>query len=135
MKIKNNNLGKLIGILMTAILVLTLGQALKAEEGYDEDLHGPAYPIIWSKPVAGVIFNHKTHTFDNGLDCDSCHDGLFEMAAGDAEGKNDFNMASLYKGNYCGACHDGSTAFASNTRCTTCHIGVKGQNRLLGSKK
>ena len=39
-------------------------------------------------------------------------------------------MASLYEGNYCGACHDGDTAFASNTRCTACHIGVNGYERL-----
>jgi hypothetical protein len=41
-------------------------------------------------------------------------------------------MATLYEGGYCGACHDGSTAFASDTRCTTCHIGVRGHARLLG---
>jgi c(7)-type cytochrome triheme protein len=136
MKRKDSNLKRLFGILMAGILVLTLGQVIGAEEEkYDEDVYGPAYPIIWTKPVVGVIFNHKTHTYDNGLDCDSCHSGLFEMAAGEAEGKDDFTMESLYKGNYCGACHDGSMAFASNTRCTTCHVGVKGYNRLLGGKK
>jgi c(7)-type cytochrome triheme protein len=69
---------------------------------------------------------------DAGLDCDSCHDELFEMEAGAAEQNEDFTMATLYEGGYCGACHDGSTAFASDTRCTTCHIGVRGHARLLG---
>ncbi len=42
-------------------------------------------------------------------------------------------METLYNGGYCGACHDGDTAFASNKRCTVCHIGVRGQARLSGS--
>ena len=41
-------------------------------------------------------------------------------------------MQGLYDGKYCGACHDGSMAFASDTKCTLCHIGVKGYNRALG---
>ena len=32
----------------------------------------------------------------------------------------------------CDSCHDGDMAFASNTRCTVCHIGVKGYNRAMG---
>lgn len=100
--------------------------------GYDEGVYGPAAPIIWNKPVKGVFFSHKTHTMDMGLSCDSCHDELFEMMAGAAEEKADFTMESLYAGKYCGACHDGSMAFASNTRCTTCHIGVKGVKRMSG---
>jgi len=85
--------------------------------------------------VKGVIFTHKTHTMDMGLSCDACHDELFEMMAGAAEEKADFTMESLYAGKYCGACHDGSMAFASNTRCTTCHIGVKGMKRMSGGTK
>jgi c(7)-type cytochrome triheme protein len=102
------------------------------EEEYDEDTYGPQDPIIWVKPVKSVVFDHKVHTMDGGMDCDSCHDDLFEMEAGVAEENEDFTMATLYEGGYCGACHDGDTAFASNTRCTTCHIGVRGHARLLG---
>jgi hypothetical protein len=40
-----------------------------------------------------------------------------------------FTMEALYAGKYCGVCHNGSDAFASNTRCATCHIGVKGLER------
>ncbi|WP_456432053.1 c(7)-type cytochrome triheme domain-containing protein [Thermosulfuriphilus sp.] len=43
-------------------------------------------------------------------------------------------MKSLYEGKYCGACHNGEMAFAANTKCTTCHIGVRGYNRLMGPK-
>ena len=105
-----------------------------AEEPYDEDTYGPKDPIIWEKPVKTVVFNHKTHTMGAGLDCASCHDDVFAMERGAAQESEDFTMQSLYKGRYCGTCHDGKTAFASNTRCTTCHIGVKGHARLTGKK-
>lgn len=94
----------------------------------------PAEPIVWTKPVKAVVFEHEKHTEDMGLDCQSCHDDLFVMQAGTAEENDDFTMESLYDGNYCGACHDGNTAFASNTRCTTCHIGVRGYARLMGEE-
>ncbi|NPA95197.1 MAG: hypothetical protein GXO58_07205 [Thermodesulfobacteria bacterium] len=100
--------------------------------GEDEEDY-PQEPIIFTKPVKAVVFDHKIH-IENGLDCDSCHDEPFEMAAGTAEENQDFNMKSLYEGKYCGQCHDGESAFASNTRCTLCHIGVKGYNRLTGIK-
>lgn len=93
----------------------------------------PEEAIIWTKPVKSVIFDHNTHTEEMGLDCESCHDDLFIMRTGAAEEEDDFTMESLYAGNYCGACHDGSTAFASNTRCTTCHIGVRGHARMTGA--
>jgi c(7)-type cytochrome triheme protein len=135
MKGKQNTLKKIFCISLAGALILALGQVIGAgEEEYDEFLYGPAAPIIWTKPVVGVIFEHKPHTYELGLDCDSCHDGLFEMVAGAAEENDDFTMESLYQGKYCGACHDGSMAFASNTRCTACHIGVKGYNRSLGTK-
>lgn len=89
--------------------------------------------IVWTKPVKAVIFDHNAHTEDFGLDCDSCHDELFAMEKGAAEKTDDFTMQSLYDGKYCGKCHDGSTAFASDTRCNSCHIGVKGYNRMMGN--
>ena len=92
----------------------------------------PEEPIVWTKPVKAVIFSHATHTEDMGLDCESCHDELFIMKAGAAQENDDFNMQALYDGLYCGACHDGSTAFASDTRCTACHIGVRGYARMTG---
>ncbi len=120
-----------VALLVSGALLSASEEVLVVEE-YDEDTYGPLAPIVWDKPVRGVVFYHKTHTMDAELDCDSCHDDLFEMEAGVAEENEDFNMATLYEGGYCGACHDGSTAFASDTRCTTCHIGVRGVARLSG---
>jgi len=92
----------------------------------------PEDPIVWTKPAKAVVFYHKAHIEDFGLECDSCHDDAFSMKAGVAEQSPNFTMKSLYEGQYCGKCHDGETAFASNTLCNTCHIGVKGYDRLMG---
>jgi len=87
--------------------------------------------IVFNRPVKGVMFTHKEHV-DMGLDCASCHDNAFEMRKGAAEeGLDKFNMRALYAGKYCGVCHNGNIAFASNTRCASCHIGVKGAERML----
>lgn len=117
-------------VLLSAALLVAENKAV--EEEYDEDTYGPKEPVVWTKPVKSVIFDHKVHTMQSGLDCSDCHDDLFQMEAGAAQENEDFTMAALYDGGYCGACHDGSTAFASDTRCTACHIGVIGHNRLMG---
>ncbi|MDR0476352.1 MAG: cytochrome c3 family protein [Desulfobulbaceae bacterium] len=128
---------KIINIISLAIVaLLCAGVVLAAEEKqgaaqpYDENTYGPAAPIIWEKPVKAVVFSHKTHTMGAGLGCDSCHGGLFEQESGAAEKKPDFTMDKIYKGGYCGACHDGQTAFAAKTRCAACHIGARGLKRL-----
>lgn len=86
--------------------------------------------ILFLEPVKSVAFSHDFHSKEAGLECDSCHSGLFEMKAFAAQKRDDFTMASLYEGQYCGACHDGETAFASDTRCASCHGGVKAYNRV-----
>lgn len=100
--------------------------------GQDEEEY-PEEPIVFTKPVKAVVFDHKKHIEDAGLSCDDCHDELFEMAAGTAEENEDFNMEALYNGKYCGACHNGEMAFASNRKCTSCHIGVLGWQRMQGT--
>lgn len=129
MKRRDTSAVKLFTVLLLAIFVAVAGQ-VNGEEEYDEEAFGPAAPIVWTKPVKAVVFTHKVHTQKAGLECDSCHDEVFEMAAGSAEENVDFTMESLYNGKYCGTCHDGETAFASNTRCSSCHIGVRGFNKM-----
>ncbi len=128
---------KILLLLIAALFLLSgalysVGSDKQVDDEYDEDTYGPEDPIIWTMPVKSVVFEHKVHTMGAELECDSCHDDLFEMEAGVAEENEDFTMATLYDGGYCGSCHDGSTAFASNTRCTACHIGVRGHARLQG---
>jgi c(7)-type cytochrome triheme protein len=124
---------KTLFIIILALFIIPAAYIIAAdteETEYDEDLYGPKDPIIWDQPVKGVVFDHKIHTMDMELDCDSCHDEIFEMEAGTAQENEDFTMETIYDGEYCGSCHDGGDAFDANTRCTTCHIGVRGVKRL-----
>lgn len=90
--------------------------------------------IVFNRPVKGVIFGHKEHV-DMGLSCASCHDKEFEMRKGAAEeNPGKFTMQAMYAGKYCGVCHNGNIAFAANTRCTSCHIGVKGLEKMSKRK-
>jgi len=82
--------------------------------------------ILYTKPVESVIFRHQDHVKKNNS-CSVCHSGLFEMEALRAQKNKDFNMDSLYKGKYCGACHNGKKAFASDTQCARCHLGSAAQ--------
>lgn len=92
--------------------------------------------IIFNEPVKAVTFDHEMHTSDFGLECSSCHNDLFKMKMGNAEEHaSEFTMEALYAGKYCGACHNGDDAFASDTKCTLCHIGVKGFDRLFSGEK
>ncbi|RJQ42578.1 MAG: hypothetical protein C4534_09905 [Gaiellales bacterium] len=96
--------------------------------GATSDALGVPDDIYFTKPVDAVVFSHDTHVTDMGFKCDSCHSGLFEMKALSSQGEPDFDMAGLAEGKYCGACHSGEPqmAFASDTQCARCHVGVKG---------
>ena len=90
--------------LFSAALLSASGSGdTQVEEEYDEDTYGPKAPVVWVRPVKSVVFEHKVHTMGAELDCDSCHDDLFEMEAGVAEENEDFTMATLYEGGYCGS--------------------------------
>jgi c(7)-type cytochrome triheme protein len=116
---------------MTVAGLIVFNIPTNAEDTQDS---GAPEDIIYTKPVKSVIFSHKKHT-GSGLSCDSCHTKLFEMSAKNAESKPDFVMKSLYEGKYCGACHaPRGIAFASNTQCARCHIGVKGLERAEKQK-
>ncbi|HEB02205.1 MAG TPA: hypothetical protein ENI12_03120 [Nitrospirae bacterium] len=118
----------LLLFLMACMLTLVAGTpAPSADEGvfYEGD-------VIYTIPVMSVIFSHRAHVEDLGLGCDMCHPDLFMMSNLQAQENDDFTMQSLYDGKYCGACHDGSWAFASDTQCARCHIGVKGFAKATG---
>ena len=81
--------------------------------------------IFFTKGVETVLFSHKVHVEQKELSCDLCHARNFRMQALRAQENPDFTMKSLMEGKYCGACHNGTMAFAANTRCGDCHTGVK----------
>jgi len=65
------------------------------------------------KQTGKVHFSHARHLKD--MQCDSCHPKLF------ATGPNrTFTMAEMEKGKSCGACHNGTKAFAIQN-CGGCH--------------
>jgi c(7)-type cytochrome triheme protein len=116
--------------LSVLILVLAVAVMITVYEGIvvaEDDVIGGG-EIIYTKPVKSVLFSHKSHAA-MGLDCNACHDKIFQMAALSAQDKADFNMKGLYDKKFCGFCHakDGM-AFASDTQCARCHIGTKGFN-------
>lgn len=80
--------------------------------------------ILYTQPVKSVIFRHQHHVDVKKISCAKCHSGLFEMEALRAQGKKDFVMESLYRGRYCGACHNGKEAFASDKQCARCHVRI-----------
>jgi c(7)-type cytochrome triheme protein len=116
------------------MLIVAAAMAAGAQSVLAENMeHGG--DIIYTKPVKGVLFSHKVHVEEKGLTCDLCHAREFPMEALKVQENADFNMASLYEGRYCGSCHNGAMAFASNTRCASCHVGVKGLPKASADKK
>jgi c(7)-type cytochrome triheme protein len=65
------------------------------------------------KETGPVHFSHAKHV--KSTQCDACHPALF------ATGPNrTFTMAEMTKGKSCGACHNGTKAFALE-KCEACH--------------
>ena len=106
---------------ITSLLLLLLATgSVSAGEEYDVKLYGPRNTIVWEKPVKAT-FDHKTHTMEAGLECSSCHDDIFYMKRGTAGRNPEFRMKAMAEGQFCGSCHDGDTAFATDTNCMACH--------------
>ena len=99
----------------------------------------PNEKIVFTKPVKTVVFDHDTHINKAEISCESCHKEVFAMKGGELEGeKLAFSDDPAEKRKYlvelhnkfCGTCHDSSQAFGYLTKCTVCHIGVKGDNKM-----
>lgn len=70
--------------------------------------------------VRPVIFSHWFHRIR--FRCVVCHSELeFEMRAG----ANQVTMEEIIQGKFCGACHDGETAW-STEHCDLCHSALPG---------
>lgn len=109
-------------VLLLILLTFPVLMAVSASTGTFSDGGG----ILYTEPVKSVLFSHKIHADDKRISCDRCHSGLFDMEALKVQQKKDFTMESLYKGKYCGACHNGKAAFASDTQCARCHVRADG---------
>ncbi len=70
--------------------------------------------------VRPVVFPHWFHRIR--FRCKVCHHELgFKMRVG----TNDFNMAAIIDGKFCGACHNNDIAWGPD-RCDLCHSGKRG---------
>ncbi len=106
-------------ILTLSASLLLAGNGLASDE-YDVKAYGPKSEIVWNTPIKAT-FEHKVHTMDAGMECSSCHDDVFNMQRGAAVKSKKFTMAAMAEGQFCGSCHDGDTAFATDTNCMACH--------------
>ena len=66
-----------------------------------------------------AVFSHWFHRIR--FRCYVCHPAIFPMKAG---GGPAIKMDDIRAGKYCGACHNGKTAWeASFDTCMRCHVG------------
>lgn len=73
--------------------------------------------LKWPNEDAGETqFSHSAH-LDMDFSCDSCHPDLFKAKFLGQK----MTMDEMNNGEYCGACHDGSTAFSVEEDCESCH--------------
>lgn len=72
-----------------------------------------------TKGMPNVLFPHSSHTM--WLACSNCHPAPFVPVAG----ANQINMADIFRGRFCGMCHD-RVAFVTFFSCNRCHSVPQG---------
>jgi c(7)-type cytochrome triheme protein len=78
--------------------------------------HKSTKEITYNIPDIGKV--DFSHTFHVGMyKCDDCHNSI--ISSGSL--RKTFTMAEMEKGNSCGACHDGKSAFSVASNCGRCH--------------
>lgn len=118
-----------LGVTACAVLLLIVAaQAASAVEPLSQKTKpevSASYgnTLVTAQKATHQVFSHKKHIIGVGLDCDACHPDIFQKKRGAARAAGDFNMKSLEKGKYCGACHNGDEAFGVTDKkdCITCH--------------
>ena len=75
--------------------------------------------ITWEGGGYGTVKFEGDEHAEKGYKCESCHPSLFQKKKGSAK----MTMASLNKGQFCGACHNGKVAFSTDNpkECHECH--------------
>jgi c(7)-type cytochrome triheme protein len=75
---------------------------------------GPGKTLEWEKG-GKVVFSGDAH---KSAKCADCHQsGLFKMK----KGADAMTMKDMEAGKFCGACHNGTKAFAIKDNCAKCH--------------
>lgn len=74
--------------------------------------------LKWENKDAGETrFSHSAH-LEKDFFCDQCHPVLFKPKHKGQE----MTMDAMSEGKFCGACHDGGSAFSVEEDCESCHI-------------
>lgn len=103
---------KFAGILAVFVaLMLSIGNVMAVP---------PGKTVEFASPMGKVTFDGAVHA-KAGLKCADCHikPKLFEMK----KGGDKITMAAINEGKFCGACHNGTKAFATKNPadCKKCH--------------
>lgn len=96
------------------------GSTAFSAKGDCDKCHKSTVNVVFDvKETGKTYFSHKVHTAM--FKCVDCHNGIF--VAGRSSKRN--SMADMEKGNSCGSCHDGKTAFGVKNDCIKCHVVKK----------
>ena len=112
---------KVLEIVMVILMLLVLIDLISMKDANAE--YGDVLINEYSEKAGmrPVVFPHWFHRIR--FRCKVCHGDLgFKFEAGG----NDINMLKIIDGEYCGACHDGDTAW-SVENCDLCHSGAPGK--------
>lgn len=71
--------------------------------------------ISYRTEMGKALFSHDLHL--EMYKCIDCHTSRFPYKAG----VKNFTMGDMEKGQSCGGCHDGNTAFSVKDQCNKCH--------------
>jgi c(7)-type cytochrome triheme protein len=74
--------------------------------------------VYQDEQVGKIIYPHSAHITQ--FTCYECHPKRFKAE----KGMNRATMRDMAKGESCGGCHDGSTAFSVKGDCDICHVGA-----------
>lgn len=99
---------------LAVFLLMLLAPRSAGSEYGDVRFSRPSRPGVAVPPA---VFPHWFHRIR--FRCTVCHPALFHMK----EGAEEPRMVELLEGKYCGACHDGKTAWRMGfNTCARCHF-------------
>jgi c(7)-type cytochrome triheme protein len=93
--------------------VLAGGAGIAVAAAFPATLRVPRRDPGKAPGVPPALFSHRSH---GSLGCQACHPAIFPQAL------VGFTHEEMKAGRFCGACHDGSAAFAiAGAACGGCH--------------
>ena len=94
--------------------------AAAADEDHGGDL---VFHVVSKTQKYSVLYSHQSH-IDAGIECAECHESVFQKKLN----SNQFKMADINRGKFCGVCHTETPAadvkhpaFAPKKNCQKCH--------------